>query len=63
MLHAQQAAGTLLYTALKLDNIPQIPKRKNFPRLIPKAPTSPFWLQANRIGLAGEITIICLNGA
>ena len=64
MLRAQQAGGNPLHTGPKLDNnIPQIPEANKFPKLLPDAPTSPFWLRANRIGLAGGIALICLNGA
>ena len=64
MLHAQQAAGNPLHTGPKLDNnIPQIPDERKFTKLIPNPPTSPFWVKANQIGLAGGITLICLNGA
>ena len=63
MLRAQQAAGNPLQTGPKLDNIPQVPGGRKFPKLIPEAPTSPFWLKANRVGLAGGIALICLNAA
>ena len=63
MLRAQQATGNPLNTGPKLDNIPQVPDGTKFPKLIPEVPTSPFWLKANRVGLAGGIAMICLNGA
>jgi len=64
MLLAQQATGNALYAGPKLDNnILQVPAKRNFPRLIPKAPTSPFWLKASQVGLAGGIALIYLNGA